>query len=266
MNQPLFLGIIGNPIGHSLSPLIHNRWLGKTGRGGIYLPFKIPPARLKAFVRKARRQKMDGFNVTIPHKETILPLMNSVSREAKAIGAVNTVIRKGKNLTGENTDWQGYLAAYHSRFKKPLAGKTVVVLGAGGSSRAILYALCREKVGLVIVANRTVAKAEKLVGAFNPLFPKIPKKALPLKLSLLKPFLKRCDLLINTTSVGLNATRFHPSPIPLLSRKAIVSDLVYNPLLTPLLKEARKRGHPILPGLPMLIYQAAFSFRLWCKT
>lgn len=212
----------------------------------------------------AQKVRLDGFNVTVPHKEKIIPLLDIVSKAAKTIGAVNTVVRKRARWYGDNSDWQGYLFSYKARFKKkPLKGKRIVLLGAGGAARAIVYALCHEKVSEIIIANRNAGRAEKLVRHFNRHFPHIPKRALPLNSKKLGEFLAKTDLLINATTVGLGNSRFSKSPIRSLRHKAIVSDIVYNPPLSPLLKEAKKSGHPILPGVGMFLHQAALSFELW---
>ncbi|MDO8643842.1 MAG: shikimate dehydrogenase, partial [bacterium] len=203
MKRKIFLlGVIGNPISHSLSPSLHNDWLRQKKLKGIYLPFEVAPARLKGFVRQMRDWKMDGLNVTLPHKETILPLLDKISPEAKIIGAVNLIVRKGKRLYGDNVDWIGYRNAYRKKFGS-LKNKKVVVLGAGGAARAILYALGREKAQRIVIANRTVQKGIRLARYFQKHFPKTEILNLPFQMTRLKPFLKEADLLINTTSVGL---------------------------------------------------------------
>ena len=254
-----FLGIAGFPVAHSLSPTIHNRWLKKSG---LYLAFQVPPSRLRAFIRRMRGSPLDGLNVTIPHKEKIIPLLDRLSPEASAIGAVNTVMRRKGRLLGDNTDWSGFRSSFVDRFGS-LYRKNVVILGGGGAARAIAYAVGREGAQAITIANRTVSHGRNLARHFAPLFPQTSFQAIPLKSRTLRPFLKMADCLINTTPVGQSGTAFAASPIQFLRKGTVVVDLVYNPPLTPLLREARKRGLPVMNGMAMLVAQAALSFRLW---
>lgn len=257
------IGIIGDPIRHSLSPFMHNAVLQAMKLPLVYLPFWVRSQGLKKFLKAIPDLKLVGFNVTIPHKEKILPYIDHLSSDAAAIGAVNTVVIKGKKLFGHNTDWQGYLRSLEEEMKFKPQGKTVLILGGGGAARAVLYGLLKRKVREVILSNRTESKAEKLAREFQKKFPHSRIRTIPLTSSELKKNFPSVDVMINATSVGLKGTRFLNLPLKQLKKNSIVSDLVYRPLWTPLLQEARKLGLRPHSGLGMLLYQGVESFTLW---
>jgi shikimate dehydrogenase len=244
------LGLIGFPVEHSLSPSIHEAALKAAGIEGSYHTLETPPALLPARLQEIRREYA-GVNVTVPHKESVLRYLDELSPEAKAIGAVNTIVCAQGRLLGHNTDALGFIFGLNEagicyRNKKAL------VLGAGGAARAVAYALKREG-AQVAVYNRTQSRAEALC------------EAMGLHLvtgALLEAAVQGCDLLINTTSVGLRDPSSSPLPPGLLPR-GVVIDIVYNPPTTRLLLEARQAGFPTLNGLPMLVWQAALAFELW---
>lgn len=262
------LGIIGDPIRHSLSPRMQNAALQKKRLPYFYVPFQVAPSQLAKFLKEVRDQGLQdlvGFNVTIPHKEKIIPLLDSISPEARAIGAVNTVVvRKGK-LHGHNTDAIGYLKSLKEETRFHPRGKTILILGAGGASHAVVYGLASQGAREILITNRTLARAKKLVQSLKKKFKKTKFEAIALKPNLLSEVFTRVDLLINTTSVGLKGTRFKKLPLQYLPPRALVSDLVYRPLFTPLLKESKRRKLRVHFGLGMLLHQGAESFRLWTR-
>jgi shikimate dehydrogenase len=233
---------------------MQNAALRKKKLPAVYLPFHVRPAELSSFVKWARKNKIAGLNVTIPHKESILKFLDAVSPEARAIGAVNTILRKGRKLIGHNTDGIGYLRSLREEVGFSPRGKKILVLGAGGSARALLHSFRKNGARKVYIANRTFQKGAKLAKKFG---------AVPLHLSDLSKILPEIDLVVNATSVGLKGTRFKAFPFGSLKAKAIVSDLVYRPVLTPFLREAKKRKMRTHSGLGMLLHQGAESFRIW---
>ena len=262
MKNFALLGIIGDPIRHSLSPAMHNAVLRKGGFPYLYLPFHVTPQRLKDFVRDAPSLNLVGFNVTIPHKETVRKHLAWVSPEAKAIGAVNTVVVSGKNLKGYNTDASGYARSLAETGFRP-KDKIALVLGAGGAARAVVYALAKAGLKEIALANRTRARARKLAREFSKTFPKTRILDVPFDTRLLNRLLREVDLLVNTTAVGMNRTSFKGLKLSDLRKSAVVSDLVYKPLLTPLLRAAKRQGIRLHTGDGMLIHQGAEAFRLW---
>ncbi|HSA59690.1 MAG TPA: shikimate dehydrogenase [bacterium] len=258
-----FLGIVGDPIAHSLSPAMHNAVLRRSGFRFFYLPFHVTPDRLKGFVRDVPLLPLAGFNVTIPHKEAVLKHLSWVSPEAKAIGAVNTVVVSGRRLKGYNTDAPGYLRSLVQEAGFRPRGKSVLVLGAGGSARAVIYALAAAGAKIILIANRTLPRARALAREFSKKFRRVAFSAIPLETKVLASRFPATDLLVNTTSVGLDGTAFPRLPLANLKKTAVVSDLVYKPPKTPLLKAAARRGLTIHTGDGMLLHQGALAYRLW---
>lgn len=257
------VGIIGDPVGHSLSPRMHNAAFRKMGLNFLYVPFHITPKGLASFVRQATRWQMAGFNVTIPHKERILSHLDWISPKARTIGAVNTVEIRNGRLEGHNTDADGYRLSLQKDLGFHLARKTAVVFGAGGAARAVVFALARAGARKITILNRTPDKARRLATEFSRLFPKVVWASAPLRPMEMRKCFPAADLVVNTTSVGLQGSRFSKIPWKALPRKAIVSDLVYRPRMTPLLKDARKKGLRTHTGEGMLLHQGALAFRLW---
>jgi shikimate dehydrogenase len=198
------------------------------------------------------RREYRGVNVTIPHKESVIPHLDELSSEARAIGAVNTVVNDSGKLTGHNTDAPGFLCGLDEA-GIPYTGKRVVLLGAGGAAKGIAYALKQEG-AQVAVYNRTPERAKELCEAFGLTF---------LSWGLLEHAIKSCDLLVNTTSVGLQDPQNSPLPAGLLPRGGVVVDIVYNPPVTKLMQDAQKAGLKTLGGLPMLVWQGALAFEMW---
>jgi shikimate dehydrogenase len=259
-----FVGIIGDPIHHSLSPVMHNAVFHKLKMQYLYLPFHVTTRQLPSFTKRCQLWGLKGFNITIPHKKAIMKYCDTLSSEAKAIGAVNTVVIQGKQWKGYNTDAEGYRLSLHKARCRPQS-KSVVVLGAGGAARAVLYGLAQEKVETIMIVNRHLRKAQTLARDFRRLFPKINFTATAFAQTDWSVLLKDCYLLTNATAVGLGGTSFKNIPLRHMPKKSFVCDLVYTPLQTPLLKQAKRRGQKIIPGTDMLIYQGARAFTLWTR-
>lgn len=249
--------VIGHPIAHSRSPLIHGTWLVRHGIDGSYEAIDVAPEALADFFMRLRHGEFAGGNVTIPHKETVFALCDSVDPLARTIGAVNTLVVEGGRVHGTNTDYLGFLGNLDSHVPGWSDGlEQAIVLGAGGAARAILVALRERGVKAVHVLNRTQANAEKLVAEIGGPFHAHGFDAF----SKLAP---RAGLLVNTSSIGMHGTRFDMLDLGLLPRAALVTDIVYVPLVTPLLAEAAAHGLRTVDGLGMLLHQAVPGFTAW---
>lgn len=255
------LGVFGHPIAHSLSPVMHNAAIRALNLDYVYVPFHVLPERLEDAVRGVRALEITGVNVTIPHKERVIEFLDDVSEHAARIRSVNTVINDDGRLRGETTDGLGFLKSAEAAWGG-IVGCRVLILGAGGSAKAVAYTLA--EVGCeIVIANRTHERAVELVGGLNAVFGNAAK-AVKVQADVLAEATREADLLVNTTSVGM-----HPDvdgiPIPpdLLRRGMMVYDLVYNPLKTRLVCEAESRGARAVTGIGMLVYQGALSLKMW---
>jgi shikimate dehydrogenase len=244
-------GIVLHPAGHTRSPAMHRAAFAACGIDARYEAFDVLPGDLAAFVARAREAGVRQLAVSIPHKEAMLALVDDVGDEARAIGAVNTVTRRGERLEAANTDWLGAVRALAERGGAELDGARAVVLGAGGTARAVGFGLARRG-ARVTVLNRTVARAEAVAADLGL------EGAGPLEaLTELAP-----DVLVNTTSVGL-ASDASPVPASAIPAGALVMDAIYEPERTRLLRDAEARGARPLGGKWMLVFQGAEQFRLW---
>ncbi len=258
-------GLIGHPIKHSYSPLIHNIAFEIKNLDYLYLPFDVPVANLKTALKGVVALGIKGFNITIPHKENILQLLNNVSDEASIIGAVNTVVNDLGRLNGYNTDVNGIMETLLP-FKDEITGSEVSVVGAGGAARAVIYTLIRYfKPSKIFLIDRTEQRAEALKNYFNDKMKYNSFKARELFPPDLVDVFRNSKLIVNATSVGMfpetddSITSLSDS----FTKGQLVFDLVYNPPQTQLLKLAAAQGATTLEGLNMLVYQAAKSFELW---
>ncbi len=256
-------GIFGFPLKHSLSSAMQEAAFEKFGIDAVYLPFEIDRQNFRRVGRNLSTSLLEGFNLTVPYKEIVIPYLDEVTKETSLIGAVNTVKRVGKRFRGYNTDEEGFRRALReARFNAK--GKRAVILGAGGAARACVYGLARERIREVAIFNRHVGKARKIGKDFQKLFANTAIKAFSLNRTFLKAALSETDLVINATSVGLKK-----NDAPLIDngmwpkKKLLVYDLVYNPPVTSLLKAARRQGNRVLNGLTMLLYQGAKAFEIW---
>jgi shikimate dehydrogenase len=250
--------VIGHPIAHSRSPMIHGHWLAEHGIDGTYERIDVAPEALEAFIRALPRSGFAGGNVTIPHKETAFRLVDSLTERAERVGAVNTLIVEGDRVVGDNTDGLGFLAHLDQSLGAgwpERAGQRALVLGAGGAARGIVAGLLGRGMRVRIV-NRSPENARSLAALD-------PEKAQALPWDALPEALAETGLLINATALGMVG---HP-PLDLnldaLPARAAVADIVYVPLETPLLAAARARGLAAVDGLGMLLHQAVPGFAAW---
>ena len=256
-------GVIGDPIEHTMSPIMHNAAFEKMGLDYLYVPFRVRREELGEAIEGMKALNIRGLNVTIPHKVAVIPFLDELDPLAEKIGAVNTIVNDGGVLKGHNTDASGFLQAMLERGIEP-KGKNMVILGAGGASRAISFILAEQAADLVIL-NRLLELdwAEELASRISQLFKK-EVKALELNEENLATALGKADILVNATSVGMSPN-IDESPVPskLLKPGLIVFDIVYNPIKTRLLAEAEDVGAETISGLDMLVWQGALAFELW---
>jgi len=261
--KTIVCGVIGDPIEHTMSPVMHNAAFKKLGIDYLYVPFRVKKEELEEAIAGMRALNIRGLNVTIPHKVAVIPLLDKVDSMVEKIGAVNTIVNDGGVLTGYNTDATGFLQALLERGVEP-KGKNTVILGAGGASRAISFILAERGAHLVIL-NRQLELdwAEELAHRISQIFNK-EVKALVLSEGNLAEVLERAEVLVNTTSVGMSPN-IDETPVParLLKPGLVVFDIVYNPIKTRLLREAEAAGAQTIGGLDMLVWQGALAFEKW---
>lgn len=253
--------LIGDPVGQSLSPAMHNAAFRALGLNCAYITLRVPKPTLANAIAGVRALGIAGLNVTIPHKISIISLLDELDESANLVGAVNTVKNNRGKLIGFNTDGEGALRALEEKIGS-VKGKEVVLLGAGGAARAIAFSLARAGARLTI-ANRTVPRAQALASAVEQKLSTNVKVASLNRAELTKA-LKNVDVLINATSVGM-----HPKidktlvRANMMRRGLVVYDIVYKPLRTKLLREARRAGGKTIDGLGMLVHQGALAFEIW---
>lgn len=260
-------GIFGCPVEHTFSPALHNAAFAAAGLDYAYVPFEVSPRSLAVAVEAVRALGLAGVNVTIPHKEAVLPLLDGLSGEAELTGAVNTIINRSGYLYGDNTDGKGYLRALKEAGFDP-AGKTVLFLGAGGAARAVAVQLALAGAGKLVFANRTAARASDLsrfvaekTGARVELvsWPDRAGGKLPVRV------LAEAGLVVQATSLGMSPNVGETVPLSFEAFRPgqVASDLVYNPVETLFLKKAVQAGAAAVSGLGMLLHQGALAFELW---
>ncbi len=247
--------LIGWPAAHSRSPIIHNYWLKQLGIAGGYSIEAVPPEGFAEFVMQLSARGYAGANVTIPHKERALKLSTPDDR-AKAVGAANTLWLDGETLRATNTDVEGFIGNLDASAPGWDGVEESLVLGAGGSSRAVLFGLLDRGINRIHLANRTMERAQGLATQFGA-------KVQPLAWNEIASVLPRAGLLVNTTSLGMKGQPQLDLSLDTLPASATVADLVYVPLVTPLLAAAQTRGLKTADGLGMLLHQAVRGFELW---
>lgn len=257
------VGLLGWPVAHSLSPLMHNSAFQALGLDYLYLNFEVKPDQLEEAVGGLRALNMAGANVTLPHKEKISKLLDEVSPEAELIGAVNTVKNSGGRLVGYNTDGRGFLESLTEVHGFNPQGKKVTIVGAGGAARAILTSLAPQGASRIALANRTRSRAKDLVQEFRDKFPEVEFRAFGLDDLSEGKYMADSDLFVNSTPVGLDDRVWLDIPLELLPASCIVYDVIYNPSKTHLLRQAEARGLVVANGLGMLLHQGAKSFKIW---
>lgn len=251
------VGLIGNPVEHSLSPVMHNTAFKKLNLNYVYLPFKVEDNKLKNVIDGAASLNIKGLNVTIPHKINIIPYLDELDPIAKLIGAVNTIDLKNKK--GYNTDGIGALKAIEEITS--LKNKKIVITGAGGSARAISFQIANENIDNLVIINRNEDKAKSL--SEDILKSNLNENINYNSLDKLKNELYDADIFIDTTPLGLKSNDKPIATHNILHEDLIVNDIVYNPINTPLLKEAEIANSKTISGIKMLLYQGAESFKIW---
>ncbi|MEW6296395.1 MAG: shikimate dehydrogenase [Thermodesulfobacteriota bacterium] len=262
--QTRVVGIFGDPVAHTRSPAMHNAAFRASALPYVYVPFLVRPANLSTAVHSIRALHLAGVNVTVPHKERIIPYLDALSVEAELCGAVNTVVNRRGTLFGENTDGRGFLASLRERGLSPRR-RELVVIGAGGSARAVIVSLIRAGGARIAVANRTLANAEALVRTYRTLG-KTQLEAVPLERLRDPTLLRDAALVVNCTSVGLHDEDFPPLAYAATPRECLFYDLLYRPTLTSFLRHARAARRPAMDGRRMLLHQGALAFSLWTRT
>ena len=249
--------VAGWPIAHSRSPLIHSYWLRSLGIEGRYDRAAVPPGEFATFAQSIGRDGLVGANVTVPHKEAAFAACDELTANAADLGAVNTLWRENGRLCGDNSDVAGFIANLEAQAPGWAAGtRSAVVLGAGGAARAIVQGLLAAGVDKITVVNRNPERAQRLAAQFGRATNAAPWSAIP-------RLLAGADLLVNTTSLGMVGQAALEIDLRPLDGCAIVADIVYIPLETPLLAAAKARGLRAVEGLGMLLHQAAPGFERW---
>ncbi len=265
------VGLIGYPLGHSISPAFQQAAFDAAGLAVRYERWEVPPASLPTVEARLREDRCLGANVTVPHKQAVMGFLDRVTPTAVAVGAVNTIVRVGARLEGDNTDLIGFAQSIRVDGGMNLSGRRVVVLGAGGAARAVVAACLADHAADVAVCARRPEQAIQLVGDLARITTGAsvaPVRAAPLDAAdpTTRQLLVAADLIVNATPLG-TAHHAHAADLPLdpsaLHPGQLVCDLVYNPPLTPFLRAAAERGARTLNGLPMLIYQGAAAFERW---
>ncbi|MDA1089116.1 MAG: shikimate dehydrogenase [Proteobacteria bacterium] len=250
-------GVIGWPVSHSLSPRLHGYWLKEHGINGVYEPLPVPPETLRLFLLKLASQEFAGVNITVPHKEAAVAHMDTVDDNVRRIGAVNTVVVQEGKLYGGNTDGFGFMENLKGGAPDWAADQgPVTVLGAGGAARAVVVALLDAGVSELRLVNRTKERAERLAKEIGGAITVVEwdKRA---------SALEEIGLLVNTTTLGMTGKDPLDLDLVALPESAVVTDIVYTPLTTPLLAAAGGRGNPTVDGLGMLLHQARPGFFFW---
>lgn len=252
-----WFAVLGDPIAHSKSPSMHNSWFEEMNIDATYIPIHVKSEELEKAVSSLRTLGASGWNITIPHKQAIIPYLDELDLLAKKMGAVNTVVRlpDGK-LKGYNTDGAGFVNSLEEAVGQQQKDRDVLIVGAGGAARGIAFALQQYGYHKITITNRTLSKANEIVNELG--------EGQALSLEDAEQSLDRFGILIQSTSVGLANSEFElPLSLEKLQAGAIVADIVYNPLMTPFLLEAQNKNAKIVNGLGMFVHQGAIAFNYW---
>lgn len=260
-SHTMMYGVLGDPIRHSKSPVMMNRAFEVSGLNHAYTAFHVLPGTLKDAVAGIRALGLGGANVTIPHKVEVMNYLDEIDEAARTIGAVNTIVNRSGKLIGYNTDGIGYVRSLKEETGLKLEGSKVVMIGAGGAARGVAYALAKEGTAHLYIANRSKDKAEQLAASLQDVCP-----ASGHGLDELGALSEEAKLIVNNTPVGMHPD-IDETPISeqYLHEGLVCSDLIYNPLETRFLREARGRGAAVHSGLGMFIYQGAYAFEYWTR-
>lgn len=255
-SETKLLGIFGNPVNHSLSPIMHNAWFAKYKLNCLYVAFDVLPKNLKTAVEAIRTLNILGVNVTVPHKVEVMKYLDSIDVAAKNIGSVNTIVNKNGKLLGFNTDWQGFITDLKSK-NINLKNKTVLVVGAGGAAKAILYALKMLNVKRIYLTSRTFDNAKLIVKKYKNI------SVVDIN-EISVNFLENIDCFVNCSTCGMKKEDKFPFKIKKFNKKIVFYDIIYNKE-TPFKKFAAKNKIKYFSGEGMLIYQGAVSFDKWTQ-
>lgn len=258
------VGLFGYPVSHTLSPVMHNAAFTALNLPYVYVPFPVDPLRLEEGVKGIRALNLRGVNVTIPHKEKVLPLLDRITPEAELIGAVNTIVNDQGLLTGHNTDGTGFVKALEEDGGTNIKNKNILILGAGGAARAVAVALALRGAGHITLAARTPEKAREIATVIDKIRNRCAT-AHDMHPDHISGALAAADIVINSTPIGMYPKHDIPPFVDLSVCRsgALVCDLVYNPMDTALLKAAKLHGLRPLSGIGMLIWQGVLAFELW---
>jgi shikimate dehydrogenase len=258
--QKKIYGLIGYPVKHSLSPLMHNAAFSHLKINAEYKLFPLQPNELQDFLKNFKKNNIFGLNVTVPYKEKVMPLLDKMSKEARLIGAVNTIKASRNKLYGFNTDGQGFLKHLTCDLKFNLKGKTIAFIGAGGAARAVSVYLSKGNPKRISVYDIDKAKAKAIVKHLKENFKNVDFRFVN---SVAELNINDTDLLINATPIGMRGADHCLVDEKYIHKNLLVYDLIYNPKETKLLRLAKKKGAKVSNGLGMLLYQGALSFEIW---
>ncbi len=253
-------GIFGYPVGHTFSPGMHNSAFTALKMDACYIPFEVPPDALVRAVNAVIPLNLAGLNITVPHKEKIIPCLDGLSEEARLIGAVNTVQIQEERLVGHNTDGRGFLRSLKEQAGFRPKGKTFLLVGAGGAARAVAFSLALGGASKILLHDTDAGKADRLAGDIRD---KANADASAVAEDELSSSAREADCLINATPIGLRNADPLPFSADVIEPRHLVADLVYNPFSTRLLKTAGTKRAKTLPGLGMLLYQGVIAFEIW---
>lgn len=255
-------GLIGYPIAKSLSPAMHNAAFRKLKLNAVYVLFETQKNDFPRAVKKMKLMNIRGFNVTVPYKEEIIPLLDKLDEQARAIGAVNTVLNNKGSLIGYNTDASGFIASLKKEIGLEPENKNIFVIGAGGAARAIGFALAKGKARSITFYDSICSRAEKLAGDIGKIF-KVCRVGAIDSIKSAEQMFKESSLLVNASTCGMKASDPLPIDVRCLPKGIAVYDIIYNPTPTKLVKAAKAKGLRATNGLGMLLYQGALAFEIW---
>ncbi len=257
-------GLLGNPVGHSMSPFMQNRFMENCGVNGVYLAFAVEGEKIGDVMRGMHAMGIQGANVTIPHKEAVIPYLCGMSKAAEACGAVNTLIYTPDGYYGDNTDGAGLLAALEAKNGWLAAGKHILIIGAGGAAKGVAVAMALAGAAEICIANRTIEKAEQLAAQIAALS-ETKTSAISMEMLADAELYNHYSTIVNTTSLGMSPHVDAMAPVntDALSGEHLVVDLIYNPMETKLLHLAKAQGAQTASGLGMFVYQGVLAFEKW---
>ena len=258
------ISLLGNPVKHSQSPYMHNLSFESLKLDYVYMAFEIEEGRIEKGIEAMRTLNAKGFNITMPYKEEAMKFLDEIDEEAKIIGSVNTVLNNNGKLVGYNTDGKGFIKALDEKQVK-FRGEKTVILGSGGAAKAIAIQLAIDSAKEIVIANKTLEKAERIVNIIKNHIPEVKVSSIKLDEKILKKELKDAKILINTTPIGMKETMRKSliKDIKTLHNSLFVADIIYYPSKTELLSQAEEMGCKIMNGLNMLVYQGALAFNIW---